>query len=86
MLRNLEYLYILQNSKEHMNIGKSFVSFPIYSFIIFLTLLVVTVSGLKYPDSISGFGFVSQILLLLIFPKMSSIILFDNVYQELKRF
>ena len=71
MLRNLEYLYILQNSKEHTYIGKSFVSFPIYSFIVFLILLVVTVSGLKYPDTIFGFGFVSQILSLFIFPQIS---------------
>lgn len=71
MLRNLEYVYILQNSKERMYIGKAFVSFPIYSFIIFLILLVVTISGLKYPDTIFGFGFVSQILSLFIFPQIS---------------
>ena len=80
MLRNLEHLYILQNSKEHMHIGKSFVSFPIYSFIIFLILLVVTISGLKYPDTIFGFGFVSQILYSFS-PKFQSVILSNNVYQ-----
>ena len=52
ILKNLKYLSTLQTTPktEHMYIDKSFLSFPVYSFIIILLLLVETISGLKYPD------------------------------------
>lgn len=74
MLRNSEFLSILQNTAktEHRYIGKSFLSFPLYSFIISLILLVVIISEFKYPGTIFGIGFLSHIIsLFFIFPWIS---------------